>query len=109
MRYQIFIGESQNTMHYAGTTDDMPSAKAWGEKLQREAAPVPVMIDVREHPDDIAWPKHPDGRPMTMGQMTPEQRRTQTKIALKRLETELARPEVQAAIQRILDADKPAD
>ena len=47
MRYQIFIGESQNTMHYAGTTDDMPSAKAWGEKLQREAAPVPVMIDVR--------------------------------------------------------------
>ena len=49
------------------------------------------------------WPKHPDGRPMKMGEMTREQAREQTKLACKRLEAEFANPLVQEKIAAILD------
>jgi len=39
----------------------------------------------------LPWPKHADGRAMTLGEMTPEQRRERVRAAVKRFETELRR------------------
>lgn len=52
-----------------------------------------------------AWPKHPDGRPKKMGEMTREEAWEQTKIACKRLEAEFAQPAVKAKLAAILNGD----
>lgn len=39
--------------------------------------------------DDPPWPTHPDGRPMKMGEMTPEQRRAQWVAAARRVKRSL--------------------
>lgn len=49
------------------------------------------------------WPKHSDGRNMKLGEMTPEQRREQTRLACKRLEQEFANPLVQEKIAAVLN------
>lgn len=51
----------------------------------------------------IDWPKHPDGRNMKMGEMTPEQRRAQWKAAAERFKAEVERPEMQAQLVRVLN------
>lgn len=51
------------------------------------------------------WPKHPDGRNMKLGEMTPEQRRLVWTEAGKRLEAEFAQPHVKAQLSRILRSD----
>jgi hypothetical protein len=51
------------------------------------------------------WPKHPDGRPKKIGEMTPEEQRRHVKAACKRLEAEFARPDVQEKIAAILHGD----
>lgn len=51
------------------------------------------------------WPKHPDGRPMKMGEMTAEQRREQTTKAVNRLQAWFDKPEVKAGLAAALDAD----
>lgn len=38
------------------------------------------------------WPKHADGRPMKLGEMTQEQRREQWMKAAKRVQAELDHP-----------------
>lgn len=48
------------------------------------------------------WPKHADGSNLTMGEMSIEQRREQTRLACARLKAELEQPAVQAAIGKIL-------
>lgn len=35
------------------------------------------------------WPKHADGRPMRLGEMTPEQRRERAKLAIQRVAKEI--------------------
>lgn len=47
------------------------------------------------------WPKHPDGRPMRLGEMTKEQRREQTLLAVRRVATEIKANEKRIA--KILD------
>lgn len=37
------------------------------------------------------WPTHADGRSMTLGEMTPEQRRERVNASVKRFESELQR------------------
>lgn len=49
------------------------------------------------------WPKHPDGRPKKIGEMTFEEARDQTRIACDRLKTEFENPAHQAAMARYLD------
>ncbi len=49
------------------------------------------------------WPKHPDGRPMKMGEMTREQAIEQTRIACKRLQAEFEQPAVKEKLAAILD------
>lgn len=51
------------------------------------------------------WPKHPDGRPMTIGEMTPEQRREQFRLACQRLKGEFSNPLVQEKIAAVLDGN----
>ena len=47
------------------------------------------------------WPKHPDGRPMRFGEMTPEQRRDRAKLAIERVAKDI---EANApAIAKVLD------
>lgn len=46
------------------------------------------------------WPTHPDGRAMTLGEMTPEQRRQRTAEAVQRFSLELQRSA--PAIARVL-------
>jgi hypothetical protein len=48
---------------------------------------------------DDNWPKHPDGTPKKIGEMTPEERKQQTEIACKRLKRELESPEFVKAVR----------
>ena len=54
------------------------------------------------------WPKHADGRPMRLGEMTPKQRRERAKLAIQRVAKEV---EANApAIAKVLDDfDKACD
>ena len=52
-------------------------------------------------------PTHPDGRPMRMGEMTPEQQREQLRAGCARIKAELEHPAAQEAIKRFLDGDLP--
>jgi hypothetical protein len=45
-----------------------------------------------------AWPTHADGRPMTIGEMSPEQRAVQIKAACARLKAEMEHPAFAAAL-----------
>lgn len=38
------------------------------------------------------WPKHPDGRNMRLGEMTPEERRAQIKASVQRIADRLYDP-----------------
>lgn len=49
-----------------------------------------------------AWPKHPDGRPKTMGEMTPAEQKEQIKLAVRQLQRELDSPEFKKAIEEVL-------
>jgi hypothetical protein len=44
-----------------------------------------------------AWPKHPDGRPMRMGEMSREQQLEQARYACKQLQ-----PELERVIRRVM-------
>jgi hypothetical protein len=116
MRYQIFIGESRDTLQYVGTAPDWQTAQREGKRILEETyspatlAVIRPIVEVREHPDNLRmseWPKHPDGRPMKMGEMTPEQRREQAAIACKRLEAAFKHPRVQESLSRILSDPSP--
>lgn len=48
-------------------------------------------------------PKHPDGRPKKIGEMTFEEAREQTRIACDRLRVEFEHPAHQAAMARYLN------
>lgn len=50
------------------------------------------------------WPKRPDGTSKKFGELTSEERREVLKSACKKVEQDFARPEVQDAIQKVLDA-----
>lgn len=45
-----------------------------------------------DDPLHVPWPKRPDGSNMTMGEMTPEQRRAQWKAAVLRVKAKCERP-----------------
>jgi len=49
-----------------------------------------------------AWPKHPDGKPKKMGEMTRDEQRAQWRSAATRLEAEFADPLVQEKIAAVL-------
>ena len=49
------------------------------------------------------WPKRPDGSNMTIGEMTPEQRREQFRRSVLRIKAEFEHPATQAKIQAVLD------
>ena len=49
------------------------------------------------------WPKHPDGRPMKMGEMTRDQQRVQIKASVQRVKAEFEAPEMQAHVARVLN------
>ncbi len=48
------------------------------------------------------WPKHPDGTPKKMGEMTREEQREQFEAAGARLQREFQQPAVKAALAKIL-------
>lgn len=54
------------------------------------------------------WPKHPDGRPMKIGEMTFKQARDQTRIACDRLKADFENPAHQAAMARYLSGKTDA-
>jgi len=56
--------------------------------------------------DDDIWPRHPDGRPMKMGEIPRDQQRKIEKHVLTKLEEEFKRPEVRAHLASILGEDK---
>ena len=49
------------------------------------------------------WPNHPDGSPMSLGEMSPAQRREQIKAAAKKAGIFFERPDVQEQIASIMD------
>lgn len=51
----------------------------------------------------VAWPKRPDGSNMTIGEMTPQQKREQFGAAALRVEAEFRTPSMRAAIARALE------
>lgn len=55
----------------------------------------------------MEWPKHADGRPKKMGEMTADERREQAKLAVSRLKREFENPEVKAAIRKFLKYERP--
>jgi len=52
------------------------------------------------------WPKHPDGRPMKMGEMTREQQDEQFRKAVLRIKEEFETPVVQAKLAAILRGER---
>ena len=91
-------------------------AETMGEGLKRVAKQcggliasdgrVTVRYDAEGHQDrrpTSAWPKRPDGTNMTMGEMTPEQRREQWRLAAKRVKGEFEQPAVKEKLNAILD------
>lgn len=48
------------------------------------------------------WPKHADGRPKKMGEMTPDERRACTKASVARLKAEFENPTHQDAMEKVL-------
>ena len=55
------------------------------------------------------WPKHPNGAPKKVGEMTREEQRTVFKAAADRLQREFQRPEVQAGFALALQSDGKAN
>lgn len=51
------------------------------------------------------WPTRPDGSNMTVGEMTPEQRRAVFAAAVQRTKAHFERPEVRAGIAAVLASD----
>lgn len=49
------------------------------------------------------WPKHPDGRPMKMGEMTTEQRRKLWREAAAKVKADFEQPEMQAQLARVMN------
>ncbi len=54
---------------------------------------------------DVPWPKHPDGRNMRMGEMTPEMRRIQWQQAGQRVMARMRQPAMQQAIAKVLSGE----
>jgi len=50
------------------------------------------------------WPKHPDGRPMTYGEMTHEQMKEVNKLACEELNKYFNHPQVKANLAKILES-----
>lgn len=50
-----------------------------------------------------SWPKHQDGSPKKMGEMTPEEREACWTQAAQKVKAELERPEVQARLAAVLN------
>ena len=55
--------------------------------------------------NETEWPTDDNGKPMKMGDMTPDQRREQIKKACVRVQSDFQRPEVQAGIAAVLSID----
>lgn len=51
------------------------------------------------------WPKHSDGSPMSLGEMSPAQRREQIREAAKRTGIFFEHPQIQERIAAIIDAN----
>lgn len=51
------------------------------------------------------WPNHPDGTPMSLGEMSPEQRREKIREAAKRTGIFFEHPQIQERIAVIIDAN----
>lgn len=49
------------------------------------------------------WPKHADGSPMMLGEMSPAQRREMIKAAAKKAGIFFERPDVQEQVASMLD------
>ena len=49
------------------------------------------------------WPTHPDGTPMMLGEMSPEQRRAMIKLAAQKAGIFFERPDVQEQVAAIMD------
>lgn len=54
------------------------------------------------------WPKHPDGRPKKMGEMTREERLAQWRSASLKIKGELETPAMQAAFANMLRGHRPS-
>ena len=54
---------------------------------------------------ESTWPKHPDGRNKTMGEMTKEERREQWFAAVARSKQYFERPDVSAGIAAVMASD----
>lgn len=59
MRYQVFVGESSETLHYFATRSCQETADLIAREYvaQRRAAGIPaqhILVSVRPHPDDLA-------------------------------------------------------
>ncbi len=50
-----------------------------------------------------AWPKHADGSPMMLGEMSPTQRRAMIKLAAQKAGIFFKRPDVQEQVAAIMD------
>lgn len=55
--------------------------------------------------DDDNWPKHPDGRNKKLGELPKEQQMEIVRRAAEKVAAEFQRPEVQAGLAAVLDAD----
>jgi hypothetical protein len=53
-------------------------------------------VKEQERPE---WPKHPDGRPKKMGELTKAEQAAQVKAALVKIETELSSSAAQEAFR----------
>ncbi len=51
------------------------------------------------------WPKHPDGRPKKMGEMTAVEQTSAWRAAAKRIEGEFSNPLVQEKIAAVLNGE----
>jgi hypothetical protein len=54
---------------------------------------------------DGNWPRHPDGRPKKVGEMTREESRAVAEAACARLKAEFEQPHVQRAFAEMLARD----
>lgn len=54
------------------------------------------------------WPKHPDGQPKKLGEMTSDERRAQFVSASATIRAELAQPATQQALREYLDGTADA-
>ena len=53
------------------------------------------------------WPKHPDGRPKKMGEMSADEQRRQVEASCRRIQREFDRPGRQAALATWLETPTP--